>query len=815
MEGFDIEKGILKKYSGKKTHVEIPDGVEVIGNSAFSYNEDLISVTIPDSVTEIQDMAFAYCSNLTSINIPDSVTEIGYRAFYGCLGLGLFIIGDEFYSYAGEDVDFSVPEGVRVIKENAFEGCYILNSITLSDTVTEIEDNAFEDCESLTSIIIPDSVKKIGMDIFNNTPDVTVVCSEGSEAHQYCLENDLTYVIDYQYESFQGLLPPGYEELASPFLADEEKPYIFISYSHKDRDTVLPIIKTLYESGWKVWYDEGLTIGDSYDETLESHVRNCAAFLLFVSDNSLKSMYCRDNEIPWAVDSDKPIIKCILDEEKDYLIAGGSVIATVSPEEIEPALEKVSGLCKGKRRVAKGISVVVNPNNRGETNEGGFAYCLYTDGNAASAKAIMLDAKNNGCLLYDGMADGVDEEKLQSCACLIVFLDKAFLSDEHLTEILIEAFQEGRDIAVCQLEDIEEDDLPEDLIKLHLMQWLNYTHGINADMNTKLARHLQKRGCRDSSALPGFEYEKTDKGIVITKYTGLDPNPRVEREYGGVPVVEIAEEAFKNCVRLKTIVIDGVPKIGDNAFTACTSLSAVSIGKGTMVIGNQVFWDCTSLSSVDIPESVTEIGKNAFWNCKSLTSIAIPEAVTVNAKTFGECEGLTDSNGFLIINGDLLWYKGNNAEVIVPDSVASIGGGAFADCVNMTAIHIPDSVIIIGASAFCDCSGLTSITIPENVSTVDSWTFKNCVNLASVIIANGVREIGMEAFKGCVNLTEVDIPKSVKKIEYDAFEGCENLTVICPQGSYTWKYCNENDIPVKAAAGSSGTGLFGKLFGQK
>ena len=76
----------------------------------------------------------------------------------------------------------------------------------------------------------------------------------------------------------------------APFLADEESPFIFISYSHKDRDTVLGIIKELYESGWKIWYDEGLTIGDSYDETLETHVRNCAAFLLFVTENSLQSL---------------------------------------------------------------------------------------------------------------------------------------------------------------------------------------------------------------------------------------------------------------------------------------------------------------------------------------------------------------------------------------------------------------------------------------------------------------------------------------------------------------------------------------------
>ena len=168
-------------------------------------------------------------------------------------------------------------------------------------------------------------------------------------------------MFDYQYEAFHGLLPPGIEKLASPFPADEEKPYVFISYSHKDRDRILRIITTLYESGWKIWYDEGLTIGDRYDETLEEHVRDCAAFLLFITEQSHKSRYIIENEIPWAIRYGKPVIKCILDEGIDHEIRDGFVKATVSQSEIEPTLEKVEGLTKGERRSAKGISVLLIP----------------------------------------------------------------------------------------------------------------------------------------------------------------------------------------------------------------------------------------------------------------------------------------------------------------------------------------------------------------------------------------------------------------------------------------------------------------------
>ncbi|MGM9831811.1 MAG: leucine-rich repeat domain-containing protein, partial [Paludibacteraceae bacterium] len=51
----------------------------------------------------------------------------------------------------------------------------------------------------------------------------------------------------------------------------------------------------------------------------------------------------------------------------------------------------------------------------------------------------------------------------------------------------------------------------------------------------------------------------------------------------------------------------------------------------------------------------------------------------------------------------------------IPDSVTTIGEGAFKDCTSLTSIKIPDSVTEIGFVAFCDCTALTSIKIPDSV----------------------------------------------------------------------------------------------------
>ena len=69
MSDFQIENGVLVKYTGNGGDVVIPDGVTSIGNEAFYEYSSLTSVTLPDSLTSIGDSAFYNCSRLTSITM--------------------------------------------------------------------------------------------------------------------------------------------------------------------------------------------------------------------------------------------------------------------------------------------------------------------------------------------------------------------------------------------------------------------------------------------------------------------------------------------------------------------------------------------------------------------------------------------------------------------------------------------------------------------------------------------------------------------------------------------------------------------------
>lgn len=92
-----------------------------------------------------------------------------------------------------------------------------------------------------------------------------------------------------------------------------KRPYVFISYSHRDSDTVLKIISALNEQKLRLWYDEGIPAGSDWPKNIELHMRECAAVLFFLSKTALASPNCY-SEIRTAVETGKPILIVPLEE---------------------------------------------------------------------------------------------------------------------------------------------------------------------------------------------------------------------------------------------------------------------------------------------------------------------------------------------------------------------------------------------------------------------------------------------------------------------------------------------------------------------
>ena len=164
----------------------------------FKNADAVTSLTLPSTLREIGSYAFKGCSSLTSVTIPDNVLSVGEGAFSGCSALETmklpligyplgYVFGRKLFAHASssrqpygydddqsrEYFDYYIPVSLshvivtgESIPAGAFSDCYFIESITITDGVTDIGEDAFIGCKGMTSIIIPDSVTKIGESAF-------------------------------------------------------------------------------------------------------------------------------------------------------------------------------------------------------------------------------------------------------------------------------------------------------------------------------------------------------------------------------------------------------------------------------------------------------------------------------------------------------------------------------------------------------------------------------------------------------------------------------------------------------------------------
>lgn len=140
-----------------------------------------------------------------------------------------------------------------------------------------------------------------------------------------------------------------------------------------------------------------------------------------------------------------------------------------------------------------------------------------------------------------------------------------------------------------------------------------------------------------------------------------------------------------------------------------------------------------------------------------------------------------EDSDFVIEDGVLKKYQGNEPVVIIPDTVKEIGYGAFAGNITVLKVIMPDSVEKMDEAVFDGCENLMQIRFSHSLKEIPAHTCSNCFALEKVIIPEGVTTIGDEAFNSLdipMSYSEIKFPETLKSIEKDAFSNNDSVTKI-------------------------------------
>lgn len=246
--------------------------------------------------------------------------------------------------------------------------------------------------------------------------------------------------------------------------------------------------------------------------------------------------------------------------------------------------------------------------------------------------------------------------------------------------------------------------------------------------------------------------------------------------------------AFSSCVGLEEISLNtGIKKIGAGAFSHCTQLKEVDLSllDSSCSFENSVFANCTSLEIVNVGEKITDIVANMFAGCTMLNKVNFGEASVI--KTIGEeafaSTGLTSFDFSICkqlkVIGRWAFSGVQLAEIILPESVESIGEGAFFYNESLNDVVIPAAVTEIEGYTFNGNTSLATISLPVTLVYVGNRAFEDNKGMTHISLeAENVPDLGENVFAGVEQPNvELKVPNE-SVLLYESAEQWQDFNIV-------------------------------------
>ena len=215
--------------TGDLTIPSVIGGYEVveITKRSFADSKNLRTISLPEGITVIGEYAFEGCTKLTDVKLPQTLNNIHCRAFKDCTSLK----------------SITIPKNVtdstsgNTWRGSWFIGCDNLTSITIEDEATIIPASAFENISTPCSINVPDTVNIVAKNAFTNSPNLTVYCSEYSPALIAAIDSDNNFHMTKEITSYENFVFANTDYITD-YSAVSSSGVVNVELTYRFKDTV-------------------------------------------------------------------------------------------------------------------------------------------------------------------------------------------------------------------------------------------------------------------------------------------------------------------------------------------------------------------------------------------------------------------------------------------------------------------------------------------------------------------------------------------------------------------------------------------------